>query len=117
MDYSSDNELDNISESNLSEGIDIEYDSSILGEENEQNFYENYDIKNNITGNILSKYEKTKILIERIHHLTSGAKPYISIQNFNNYYDIALEELKQKKLPYIIKRVNGDIIDYWKIDT
>ena len=28
MDYSSDNELDNISESNLSEGIDIEYDSS-----------------------------------------------------------------------------------------
>ena len=120
MSESSDDEYDNISEVSENEetsiDLDVEYDTSILGEEDEQNFYEKYDINNNITENILNKYEQTKILIERIHHLTEGAPPYISIENFDNYYDIALEELKQKKLPYIIKRVNGDIIDYWKLD-
>lgn len=120
MSESSDDEYENISEVSENEGssidLDVEYDTSILGEEDEQNFYEKYDINNNITENILNKYEKTKILIERTHHLTEGAPPYISVENFNSYYDIALEELKQKKLPYIIKRVNGDIIDYWKLD-
>ena len=63
MDDSSDNEYDNSSDLSRSEGttigLDVEYDSSILGEEDEQNFYENYDINNNITENILSKYEKS----------------------------------------------------------
>tara|TARA_Y100000996_G_C22510861_1_gene638326 strand:+ start:926 stop:1297 length:372 start_codon:yes stop_codon:yes gene_type:complete len=117
MDNYSDESFDNISDTTTDTitNIDEEYNSSILGDEDEQSFYESYDINNNITQNILSKYERTQILIERITHLSSGAKPYIK-GNFKDNYDIALEELKQKKLPYIIKRTNGGKIDYWKLE-
>ena len=64
---------------------------------------------------VLSKYEKTNILGKRIKQLNSGAEPFITTQ-LNDNYLIALTELKEKKLPFIIQRPlpNGGS-EYWKV--
>lgn len=65
---------------------------------------------------ILSKYEYTKILGQRIKQLNSGSKALIkSDQNINNY-NIAEMELQQKKLPIVIKRpLPSGGCEYWKL--
>ena len=65
----------------------------------------------------LTKYEKTRILGERTHQINSGSKPFISVEsNIIDGYLIALAELEQKKIPFIIKRPlpNGGC-EYWKL--
>jgi len=67
----------------------------------------------------ITKYEFSKILGQRIKQLNEGNKPYItvdtSIQMDN--YNIAEEEIRQKKVPFIIKRPmpNGGC-EYWKLE-
>jgi DNA-directed RNA polymerase I, II, and III subunit RPABC2 len=66
---------------------------------------------------IMSKYEKTRILGQRAKQLNSGNKPFISVpKNIMDGYLIAQEELRQKKLPFIIRRPlpNGGS-EYWRI--
>lgn len=66
---------------------------------------------------ILTKYEKARILGERAKQLNSGAKPFIEVEpNITDGYLIAINELKQKKIPFIIKRPlpNGGS-EYWKL--
>ena len=66
---------------------------------------------------IMSKYEKTRILGQRAKQLNSGNKPFVSVpKNIMDGYLIAQEELKQKKLPFIIRRPlpNGGY-EYWRI--
>ena len=65
----------------------------------------------------LTKYEKTRILGERTHQINSGAKPFIPVENdVIDGYLIALAELDQKKIPFIVKRPlpNGGC-EYWKL--
>ena len=65
----------------------------------------------------LTKYEKARILGERAKQLNAGAKPFIKIDDsVIDGYLIALEELQQKKIPFIIKRPlpNGGC-EYWKL--
>lgn len=65
----------------------------------------------------LTKYEKTRILGERTHQINSGSKPFISVENdVIDGYLIALAELEQKKIPFIVKRPlpNGGC-EYWKL--
>uniref|UniRef100_A0A6C0ETF4 DNA-directed RNA polymerase n=1 Tax=viral metagenome TaxID=1070528 RepID=A0A6C0ETF4_9ZZZZ len=65
----------------------------------------------------LTKYEKTRILGERTHQINSGSKPFIPVEsNIIDGYLIALAELEQKKIPFIIKRPlpNGGC-EYWKL--
>tara|TARA_B100000902_G_scaffold395060_3_gene452791 strand:- start:675 stop:1325 length:651 start_codon:yes stop_codon:yes gene_type:complete len=66
---------------------------------------------------ILTKYEKTKILGIRIKQLNNGAKPYIKVQeNIIDNYIIAMLELKQNKLPFIIQRpIPNNTFEYWKL--
>lgn len=82
-----------------------------------------YDDRKNIidplhmTIPILDKYEKTRIIGLRANQLDHGAKPFINIDaKVINSILIAEEELKQKKLPFIIKRPlpNGGA-EYWKL--
>ena len=69
-----------------------------------------------ITSQYLNKYEKTKVISERVQQLANNSKPLIANpENYNNIYEIALEELKQKKIPFIIKRPYGNHFEYWKI--
>ena len=65
----------------------------------------------------LTKYEKTRILGERTHQINSGSKPFIQVESdIIDGYLIALAELEQKKIPFIIKRPlpNGGC-EYWKL--
>jgi DNA-directed RNA polymerases I, II, and III subunit RPABC2 len=72
---------------------------------------------NRVSIPILTKFEKPKILGMRIQQLTMGASPLIETKGLNSYVEIAEEELRQKKTPYIIRRrmANGKS-EYWSIE-
>jgi DNA-directed RNA polymerase subunit K/omega len=65
----------------------------------------------------LTKYEKTKILGLRAAQINNGAKPYITMsQDLIDGYVIAQEELKQKKIPFILRRpLVGGKMEFWKV--
>ena len=73
---------------------------------------------NHKTNPILSKYEKTKILGQRTKQLNSGCSPYFSVpSNIIDNYLIAQMELKEKKIPVIIRRpVSSSHSEYWKLE-
>lgn len=64
----------------------------------------------------LTKYEKARILGERSKQLNSGAKPLVEVEpSAIDGYLIALEEFKQKKIPFIVKRpLPHGGCEYWK---
>ena len=65
----------------------------------------------------LTKYEKTRILGERAGQINAGGKPYIEVDpSVIDGYLIALKELEEKKIPYIVRRPlpNGGC-EYWKL--
>jgi len=66
---------------------------------------------------ILTKYERTKVLGLRAKQLNNGAKPYVKLNSdIIDGYLIALKELEEKKIPFIIRRPlpNGGS-EYWHI--
>jgi len=82
-------------------------------------FNKNYDNlkKNNVTNKYLSKYEITKILSKRCEQLESGCLPLIdNYEIYNNVYDIAQKELKDKKIPFILKRIINNKYEYIKLE-
>jgi len=65
----------------------------------------------------LTKYEKTRILGQRAKQIDNGAKPFVKVPpNIIDGYQVALLELEQKKIPFIIKRPypNGGV-EYWHV--
>lgn len=82
-------------------------------------FYQNYETlkKDYITNPKLNKYEKTKIISERAQQLANGSFSYLkNPESYNSVLEIALEELKQKKIPFIIERPIPNGIEYWKLE-
>ena len=84
-------------------------------------FYKNYKehSKNKITDPCLTKYEKTKVLAERTQQIENGSVIYIPLTSkLEDAYSIALEEFKQKKIPFIICRPlpNSKGFEYWKLN-
>jgi DNA-directed RNA polymerase I, II, and III subunit RPABC2 len=66
---------------------------------------------------ILSRYEKARILGERAEQINSGAQPFIEVESsMIDGYLIAMKELEQKKIPFIIQRPlpNGGC-EYWRL--
>ena len=65
----------------------------------------------------LTKFEYTKIIGQRAKQIDSGAEPFISVpKDIITGYDIAILELKEKKIPFIIKRpLPGGGFEYWRI--
>ena len=96
----------------------MEYDSTIVTNiEDSQTFYKSYDKSKNTLSNVLTKYEKTKVIFERMQMISNGSLPYISNpEKYIDIYDIVLEELKQKKVPFIIKRTINDRDEYFKLE-
>ena len=82
------------------------------------NIYKDYDITKNITSNKMTKYEYTKVLGMRAQQITMGAEPLIKISNdMKSAIEVAEEELRQRKTPYIIARkINKKKTDFWKIE-
>ena len=65
----------------------------------------------------LTKYERTRILGQRAKQINSGATPFVKVpDNVIDGYVIAEIELKQKRIPFIIKRPlpNGGS-EYWYV--
>lgn len=69
---------------------------------------------------VLTKYEKTRILGIRTKQLNNGAEPYITSkvnitsEKVIDGYPIALRELEEKKMPFIIRRpLPGGGMEYW----
>jgi DNA-directed RNA polymerase subunit K/omega len=66
---------------------------------------------------VLTKYEKTRVLGLRGKQLDAGAQPLVNVPNtVIDGYTIALMELKQKLIPFVIRRPlpNGGC-EYWKV--
>jgi DNA-directed RNA polymerase subunit K/omega len=64
----------------------------------------------------LTKYEKTKILAERSQQLSNGSPPFVDIKGTpRNTYEIALQELHEHKIPFLLKRPYGNGYEIWKV--
>lgn len=86
---------------------------------NFETFYQNYETmkKEYITTPKLNKYEKTKIISERSQQIANGSLSYLkNPETYNNVQEIAFEELKQKKIPFIIERPIPNGVEYWKLE-
>ena len=61
--------------------------------------------------------EKTKIISERSQQLANGSISFLkNPETYNSVQEIALEELKQKKIPFIIERPIPNGSEYWKLE-
>jgi len=69
------------------------------------------------TNPFMTKYERTRILGQRTKQLNEGAKPMIQVDStIIDGYVIALKELEQKKIPFIIRRpLPNGASEYWRI--
>jgi DNA-directed RNA polymerase I, II, and III subunit RPABC2 len=65
----------------------------------------------------LTKYERARVLGQRAKQIETGAKPFVNVsENIIESYTIAELELKEKKIPFIIKRpIPGGGFEYWNI--
>ena len=74
----------------------------------------NYDYTKNKTAPRITKYEKALLIGKRATQLEWGATPNIKINISQSVISIAEEELRQRKIPLIIKRPIGNTFEYWK---
>ncbi len=65
----------------------------------------------------LTKYEKARILGQRAKQIEIGSKPLVKVpENIIDGYVIAELELREKKIPFIIKRpIPGGAFEYWHL--
>lgn len=65
----------------------------------------------------LTKYEKSRVLGQRAKQINSGCPPFVKIpENVIDGYIIAQLELKEKKMPFIIRRpMPSGGSEYWSI--
>ena len=68
------------------------------------------------TKNILFKYERSKILAERVQQLYDGADSYVDYDDTMSIYDIANKELMNDKLPFLLKRDFNNKEELWKLN-
>ena len=66
---------------------------------------------------ILSKYEKTRVLGQRAKQINTGSKPFVTTSSeMIDGLLIANEELRQKKIPFIIRRpLPSGASEYWHL--
>jgi DNA-directed RNA polymerase subunit K/omega len=67
---------------------------------------------------MLTKYEKTRIIGQRSKQLNQGSNPFIPVsENILDTYIIAEMELKEKRLPFIIRRpIPNGSSEYWRLE-
>ena len=71
---------------------------------------------------VMTKYEYNQIISLRVTHLANGAIPFVQmpedmkVTSNMELRRIALMELREGKLPYLVKRtMPNNKIEYWKI--
>lgn len=74
-------------------------------------------LKSYKTSPSLTKYERCKVIAERANQINHGSHIFIqNLDTFSNAYDIAVQELNEKRIPFIIKRPYGNGFEYWKLN-
>jgi DNA-directed RNA polymerase I, II, and III subunit RPABC2 len=65
----------------------------------------------------LTKYERARVLGQRAKQIETGAKPLVKVpENVVDSYIIAELELREKKVPFIIRRpIPGGGCEYWNL--
>ena len=92
-------------------------DTQIHYEPDIREIMNSYDPTKNTSSNIMNKFEKTTILGKRATQIAYGADALFDVPpTMSNVIEIAEEELRLKKTPYILERDlgNGEK-EYWKI--
>lgn len=86
--------------------------------ENYHDILKNYDPSKNTTRNILTKFEKVKIIGLRMEQLQRGAKPYVEFDKSQfDPHKIAHDELQQRKIPFMICRtLPNNEKEYYRLD-
>ena len=71
-----------------------------------------------VTIPILNKYEKAKMIGIRAQQLADGAIPLIKVPSYiKNTVEIAEIELKERKIPLIVRRILSDnMYEDWRIE-
>ena len=67
------------------------------------------------TSPYLTRYERAKVISVRAQQLSIGKQPQIEVDGTNiNHLEIALQELKEKKIPNnIIRTLPDNTIEIW----
>lgn len=66
---------------------------------------------------VLTKYEKTSILGVRMEQLQRDAEPYVPVKLPFDPREVALEEIRQKKLPFKVSRTLPDgTKEIWRLE-
>jgi len=74
----------------------------------------NYDYTKNVTMPKITKYERALLIGKRAKQIEEGANPNVKYISGQSVISIAEEELRQRKIPLIIKRPIGNKFEYWK---
>ena len=82
-----------------------------------KNILENIEKRPKKTVPLLTKFEKARIMGVRLQQLAYGAKPRIDTSKLKSIKEIVEQELIQRKIPFIIRRIlpNGYTED-WKLE-
>ncbi|KAL7719941.1 DNA-directed RNA polymerase I [Entamoeba marina] len=102
-----------------------DYEESEFSDDAEQHSehgVDDYDDKKEIKGEdrtttkFMTKYEKARVLGTRAAQISNNAPTFVELNGMTDPLEIAMKELKEKKLPFIIRRrlPNGAYED-WKI--
>jgi DNA-directed RNA polymerase subunit K/omega len=130
-----DDEYDDEYDENYLQKFDLDLNKNYISEFHPECLNHNYDevlrlsrvIRNNSNVIIdpfhktlpyLTKYEKARILGQRAKQIETGSKPFVKVpENIIDGYVIAELELKEKKIPFIIKRpIPGGAFEYWRLN-
>ena len=95
----------------VAENMTVEY------QDDYRNLLTSYDPAKNKSAPEMTKYELALIIGKRATQLAYGAVPLINVPaRMTRVEEIAEEELRQKKTPFIIQRnLGNDKFEYWKV--
>lgn len=98
---------------------DTTFDDDMMDEENIQllDESEKQPNKNRITTKYMTKYERARVLGTRALQISMNAPVMVDIENETDPLKIAMKELRQRKIPIIIRRYLPDgSYEDWSID-
>jgi len=107
-------ELNDVAVNNSNQINEIKETDEVIGF---KETYSDMQVKKRKTIPVLTKYEKTRVVGKRAMQISKGAPPLVDVGNLESPVDIALKELRERKIPYIIRRPlpNGTYED-WRVD-
>lgn len=122
-DYESDNS-NNFEEEDLEEVYENESEISDVVDNNDETifthdkFYKDMvEVEERKSIPFLTKYEQARIIGIRGQQISQGAPILVDPEGLESPVEIALKELHERKLPFIIQRVlPNNKCEYWRVD-